>query len=121
MISGRGRGGYDDHEPSQKQESYRRGGADSNRFLGAALVAIGVLSLASSGPSQPARQFITTPKPLKRRTHWDKTFSKSDQVDVEKVELRQPSGAVTTSSVTSTCAQSLDRSLQHPAIIVGHP
>ena len=81
------------------------------KLMVAAFVALGVVSMASCASSAgEATQAAVT---------WDKTFPKSDQVDVEKVSFTNRLGINLIGDLY--VPKNLDRSARHPAIIVGHP
>jgi uncharacterized protein len=84
--------------------------------LSAALVACSVLALAScaSSSGEAARNDTAV-----EATAWDKTFPKSDRVDVEKVEFDNRLGIKLVGDLY--LPKNIDRSVDHPAIIVGHP
>jgi hypothetical protein len=52
-------------------------------------------------------------------TAWDKTFPKSDLVDNQKVTCKNRLGITLVTDLY--LPKTLDRSVRHPAIIVGHP
>lgn len=86
-------------------------------LIGAGLVACGVLSLTSCA-SSAGESTQATPDAAATRT-WDKTFAKSDRVDVERVEFVNRLGINLVGDLY--VPRNIDRSVQHPAIIVGHP
>lgn len=86
-------------------------------LMGAALVAFGVLSLTSCASSAGEANQGETPAVAVNT--WDKTFPKSDLVDVEKVNFDNRLGIKLVGDLY--VPKNIDRSLQHPAIIVGHP
>ena len=86
-------------------------------FTSAAVVVCGALSLAScaaSGgePSQGDTRIAATDA-------WDNTFPKSELVDVEQVDFDNRLGINLAGDLY--VPKNIDRSVQHPAIIVGHP
>ena len=87
-------------------------------LMGAALVVFGVLSLTSCASSAGEAAQGDTQAVAATNT-WDKTFPKSDLVDVEKVNFDNRLGINLVGDLY--VPKNIDRSLQHPAIIVGHP
>ena len=76
-------------------------------LLGATLVACGVLALTSCASSAGEANRSDA---VAEAATWDKTFPKSDLVDVEKVNFDNRLGI-----------NLVGDPIQHPAIIVGHP
>jgi uncharacterized protein len=86
-------------------------------LLCAALVAFGVMALTSCAASAGEANQVGT-QAVAADT-WDNTFPKSALVDVEKVNFDNRLGINLVGDLY--VPKNIDRSLQHPAIIVGHP
>ncbi|KMO82724.1 hypothetical protein BST22_25190 [Mycolicibacterium chubuense] len=85
------------------------------RMIGATAVALSVCSLTSCTTSAgEAPRSDSAAVDL-----WDKTFPKSDAVDSEKVRFDNRLGITLVGDLY--VPKSIDRSVTHPAIIVGHP
>ncbi|WP_395311059.1 alpha/beta hydrolase [Mycobacterium sp. AMU20-3851] len=84
--------------------------------LGATMVAVGALALtgcgSSSGDVHPRADSSSV-------VNWDKTFPKSDGVDVEKVSFENRLGIDLVGDLYIPA--NIDSSMRHAAIIVGHP
>jgi hypothetical protein len=85
-------------------------------MLGAALVALGMIVTTSCAASSGEKAGNDT---VAEATTWDKTFPKSDRVDVAKVKFGNRLGIGLVGDLY--VPKNLDRTVQHPAIIVGHP
>ena len=100
------------HEMATNRSRWQR----ARPLLGATLVACGVLALTSCASS--AGEAVRSDAAAEAAT-WDKTFPKSDLVDVEKVNFDNRLGINLVGDLY--LPKTIDRSIQHPAIIVGHP
>ncbi len=85
-------------------------------LLGATVVACSVLALTSCASSAGE---ASRSDAVAEAATWDKTFPKSDLVDVEKVNFDNRLGINLVGDLY--VPKNIDRSIQHPAIIVGHP
>lgn len=86
-------------------------------IIGAALVTLGVLSMAGCGSS--AGEAAPAGTGTVATNTWDKTFPKSDLVNVEKVSFDNRLGVNLVGDLY--VPKDIDPSVRHPAIIVGHP
>jgi fermentation-respiration switch protein FrsA (DUF1100 family) len=85
-------------------------------MLGAALVALGMIVTTGCAASSGETARNDT---VGEATTWDKTFPKSDRVDVAKVKFDNRLGIGLVGDLY--VPKNIDRTVQHPAIIVGHP
>ena len=100
------------HEAATNRSRWQR----VRPLLGATLVACGVLALTSCASSAGEANRSDA---VAEAATWDKTFPKSDLVDVEKVNFDNRLGINLVGDLY--LPKNIDRSIQHPAIIVGHP